>query len=399
MFVSTVIATAIAQAQTFQVIHNFTGGQDGANPFAGVTLDKAGNLYGTTYNGGDGYGTVYKLSHKGYGWTFNPLYTFAREGSHGANPEARVLFGPNGTLYGTTGFGGIGYGTIFNLSPFPTVCKTSLCPWTEAGLYAFPGHPGGNGPSFGDLLFDQAGNIYGTTGNGGASDLGAVFEVSPSGSGWTENVLYSFCSQPNCADGVFPWSGVIENAGNLYGTTYEGGSSGYGTVFELSPSGSGWTEKVLYSFQGGEDGSFPVAGVIFDSGNLYGATSDGYYGCCGTVFKLTPSNGSWTYSLVYSFTGGGACGNYGPGPYYALVMEGGSFYGTTDCNGANNAGTVFKLTSSGDSWTYTSLHDFTGGSDGRNPFSNVVFDANGNLYGTTYSGGTQNAGVVWEITP
>ena len=388
-----IVATPAAQAQTFNVIHTFTGGGDGANPFAGVTLDAAGNLYGTT----DG-GTVYKLTRKGSGWTLNVLYTF--NGSNGANPDARVIFGPNGTLYGTTTNGGThGYGTVFNLGPFPSACKSALCPWMETVLYSFQGSPNdGANPGNGDVLFDQAGNIYGTTFTGGADNWGAVYELTPSGSGWQESVLHSF----SFSDGAFPSAGVIsDNAGNLYGTTDAGGSSTYGTVFELMHSS--WTENLLYNFQNGNDGLNPNAGLIFDhSGNLYGATRGGGSGGGGTVFKLTPSGGSWTYSLVYSFIGnaGGYCG-----PIGSLVMDGaGNLYGTTNCDGANGLGSVFKLTPSGNSWTYASLHDFTGGSDGESPYCSVAFDSNGNLYGTAFYGGDLNCrgtgcGVVWEITP
>jgi uncharacterized repeat protein (TIGR03803 family) len=194
---------------------------------------------------------------------------------------------------------------------------------------------------------------------------------------------------------------IFDKVGNLYGTTiYGGGSSHIGTVFELSPSGSAWTEKVLYSFTGGSDGCEPYAGVIFDtSGNLYGATNDADCSGGGTVFKLTPSNGGGTYSLVHSFTGG--CGpGCGCGPWGNLAIDGaGNLYGATLCDGPYNAGNVFELTPSGNSWIYTDLHDFTGGSDGGHAYTSVVIDGNGNLYGTTEEGGTKNDGAVWEITP
>jgi len=386
-FLLVVVATP-AQAQTFNVLHTFTGGQDGEYPTAGVTLDKAGNLYGTAdEGGGTGNGTVYKLTHKGSGWTFNPLYAFAG-GSDGAYPGARVIFGPNGTLYGPTSGGGTSsQGTVFNLRPSLTVCKTTLCPWTETVVYRFAGNPDGAYPGYGDLLFDRAGNIYGTTLEGGNSNVGTVYELTPSGSAWTESVLYSFSGN----DGSYPESGLVpDNAGNLYGTTYGGGLGG-GTVYELTPSGSGWTEKVLYNFRTGTDGGAPIAGLIFDpSGNLYGATTDGGPGGAGTVFKLTPSGGSWTYSLLYSFAALSQCG-----PWATLVMDGaGNLYGTTLCAPEHGFGSVFELTPSGPPWTYTSLHDFTGGTDGGRPISNVVIDpVSGNLYGTT-----SGFAVVWEIT-
>ena len=392
-FLLIVAAPQPAQAQTFNVIYTFTGGQDGAFPYAGVTMDKAGNLYGTASYGGAGYGTVYQLKHKGSGWIVNPVYSFTG-GSDGSNPYARVIFGPNGALYGTTTQGGYGYGTVFNLRPSVRACTTPSCPWTETVLYAFKGADGAF-PKYGDLLFDQAGNIYGTTHDGGPSFFGTVYELTPSGSGYTESVLYSFASSN---DGGNPFNGVIfDNAGDLYGTTGYGGLSIYGTVFELTRSGPGWTENVLYSFLGRSDGSYPFAGLIFDqSGNLYGATTDSGTGGGGTVFELTPSGGSWTFSLVYSLTGKLT---YGCGPAGTLVMDGaGNLYGTTVCDGAHGRGSVFKLTPSDGNWMYTSLHDFTGGNDGANPSSNVVFDAKGNLYGTV-NGGSQGVGVVWEITP
>jgi uncharacterized repeat protein (TIGR03803 family) len=391
VFMLVVAAAQFAPAQTFNVLHSFNG-LDGRQPYSGVTLDREGNLYGTAYYGGTGSGTVYKLTHAGSGWILNVLSSFARGG---ANPYAGVIFGPNGTLYGTTSkaSGGGGNGTVFNLGPSPAVCKTSLCPWSEDLLYAFAGPPDGYGPGLGDVTFDPAGNLYGTTYSGG-NGYGIVYELKPSGGGWTENDLHSF----GYGDGAYPYSRVIlDNSGNLYGTTWGGGANADGTVFEMTPSGSGWTHTVLYSFQLASDGGNPYAGLIFDSsGNLYGATSSGGAGGGGTVFKLTPSNnGSWTYSLLYSFAGSNDCG-----PQNSLVLDAaGNLYGTTYCDGANSLGNVFKLTPSGNNWTYTSLHDFTGGSDGEIPFCSVAFDTSGNLYGTTVTGGAQGVGTVWEITP
>jgi len=405
VFMLTVVASPAAQAQTFQIIHAFTGKQDGGWPYAGVTIDKSGNLYGTTYAfGANDKGAVFKMSKlKGGNWALHPIYIFTG-GSDGGWPAARVIFGPNGTLYGTTQIGGNGYGTVFQLTPPPTACTTALCPWRETVLYAFKGAPDcGNRAtsSFGELIFDQAGNIYGTTYNGGVHDEGCVYKLTPSGSGgYTESVIHSFGGG---SDGYFPFTGVIlDSTGNLYGTTSTGGQSVYyGTVYQLVPSMGGYTENILYSFKGGSDGEFPFGGLIFDrSGNLYGSTEDGGPGGGGTAFELTPvGNGKWSYTALYSFSGA----SY-DGPYASFVMDGaGNLYGTTWGSGANRLGNVFKLTpTSQPPWTYTSLHDFTG-YDGQYLISNVTFDASGNLYGTAFQGDNGNCdtgcGVVWEITP
>jgi len=394
-FLLTFVATPAAQAQTFKVIHNFTGGQDGGNPYAGLAIDKPGNLYGTAYKyGAHSYGTVYQLKQKNGNWTVNPLYSFG--GSDGAYPRARLVFGKNGTLYGTT-YGSVGgYGVVFNLRPSASACKTALCPWTETVLHTFSAGADGAYPGYGNLIFDQNGNIYDTTVQGGHSNAGTVYELAPSGGGWTESVLYSFGGG---SDGYY-WYGSVafDNDGNLYGTTYQGGLHNDGTIFQLVPSMGGWTENILYSFQNGTDGALPVAGVILDQlGNLYGTTYYGGTGGAGTAFELTPEgNGNWTFTTLYSFIGSHDCG-----PFDNLVPDGaGNLYGITYCGGANNLGSVFKLTpTSQPPWTYTSLHDFTGGNDGKNPYGTVVFDANGNLYGTASAGGSAGIGVVWEITP
>jgi len=394
VFVLAVVASQAAQAQTFKVIHNFSGGQDGANPYAGVTLDKAGNLYGTAYAGGIGHGTVYQLKKKPSGWIFNPLYSFPG-GIDGANPLARVILGRNGTLYGTTYNGGTsGVGTVFNLKPSASACKSALCPWTETVLYSFPSGAGGAYPEYGDLLFDQAGDIYGTAADGGYGGFGVVYELTPSGPPWTENILYSFSG----SDGEYPANGVIpDSAGNLYGTTYQGGLSGYGTVFELMPSGGfPWIQCTLNNFNG-SNGAYVYAGLIADpSGNLYGATTAYGKNGGGTVFQLTYSDVcTWTLTTLYNFTNtsGSQCG-----PWGTLAIDGdGNIYGATYCDGTHKAGNVFKLAHN--TWVYTSLYDFTGGNDGGNPVGQVIVDANGTtLYGTTSAGGTQNVGVIWEIT-
>ena len=420
VFVLTVVAVPAAQAQNFSVIHQFSGGQDGASPDAGLTMDAAGSLYGTASSGGDtggncatdqgGCGTVFKLAHKGSGRIFDPLYSF-QGGNDGANPFARVIIGSDGSVYGTTrqgggsGCGGSGCGTVFRLRPPATACKTALCPWTETVLYRFTGGSDGAVPSNGDLVFDKAGNLYGTTLQGGSGSCnggtcGVVYKLTPSNGEWTESVLYSFTGG---SDGGNPNAGVIfDKVGNLYGAATYGGNLacnapyGCGTIFQLTSSGSGWAENVLYTFQGGSDGANPQGGLIFDpSVNLYGTTPSGGSGGGGTVFVLTPSNGGWTFGVVYGFTGSGNS----PGPHDSLIMDvAGNLYGTTYQNGANGQGSVFYLAPFGGGWTAASLHDFTGGSDGGNPAGSVVLDASGNLYSTTFDGGA-GQGVVFEIKP
>jgi uncharacterized repeat protein (TIGR03803 family) len=300
-------------------------------------------------------------------------------------------------------FCGVGCGGVFKLRPPATFCRSVSCPWIESGLYLFETFSDGEFPT-GDLTFDEAGNLYGTT-NLGGRDTGNIYELTPSANGWTESIVHTF----SFTDGADPFGGVIfDNAGNLYGTTEQGGAHARGTVFQFTHSGSGWTGNLLSIFQGTSDGAYPNAGLILDqAGNLYGASSAEGSGGGGTVFELSPSGGGWTYTVLYGFTGsgGGNCPNpgnqyAGPGPWASLAMDGtGNLYGTTLCDGANKVGNIFKLTPSGGGWTYTSLHDFTGGNDGAYPISNVTVDANGNLYGTASAGGSQGHGVVWEITP
>ncbi|MGA2372798.1 MAG: choice-of-anchor tandem repeat GloVer-containing protein [Candidatus Korobacteraceae bacterium] len=217
--------------------------------------------------------------------------------------------------------------------------------------------------------------------------------MTHSGGGWTETVLYS--AQPG-EDGNNPLGGVVfDRSGNLYGVFWEGGLCDVGAVYQLSPLGSSWTEQTLYGFPcSGDDGLYPTGGLIIDqSGNLYGTTLESGSSGGGTVFELTPANGGWTFNTQYSFLGN-------VGPEAKLIMDAaGNLYGTTYYDGAYGAGSVFKLTPSNGGWTYTSLHDFSAGSDGALPVSNVVFDANGDLYGTASYGGGYGHGVVWEITP
>ncbi len=414
-FALALAANPLAQGQTFTVIHKFSG-RDGANPYAGLTIDGGGNLYGTTQYGGDlssscpgGCGTIFKLVRRGSGWVLSNLYQFAS--GHQGYPQARVLFGPDGTLYGTgSGFGGYGdngYGAVFTLRPPAAVCKSASCPWTETVLFSFD--PGVGYFPLGDLTFDAAGNIYGTTQYGGAlqycsgGGCGVAYQLTQSGGIWTESILHAFTLG---GDGGYPNSGLtFDHAGNLYGTapedTHQGRSNGL--IYRLSPSGAGWTQNVIYYFQAGTDGADPFAGLISDTaGNLYGAAAGGGSNRGGTVFQLTPSGGSWDFNTLYSL----AQGSGNVGPYGTLVMDAaGNLYGTTLTDGAHGSGSVFRLTPSNGGWTYTDLYDFTGHDDGGQPYGSLVLDANGNIYGTTFAGGNfecqgdYGCGVVFEITP
>jgi uncharacterized repeat protein (TIGR03803 family) len=383
-----------AHAQTFSVIHNFTGGPRGQGSLAGVTI-RGNVLYGTT-SSYDNCGTVYQLTHSGSNWLFSTLAPL----NHSCNPMARVVFGPDGHLYGTSGNGGpYDAGTVFKLTPPVGPCKDAACYWTVKNLHDFGSGTDGRNPELGDLIWDQQGNIYGTTNSGGTSGNGTVYELTPSGNGYTESVLYSFSG---AADGANPDAGLVfDNKGNLFGTTVSGGSYD-GTVFELTYiPGVGWTEHVIYDFPNVDDGGLPVAGLIFDSsGNLYGATSHAGSGWGGTVFELSPSGDTWTFKVLYSFSGQ----QWDGGPKATLTMDGvGNLYGTTGNDGIYGAGNVFKLINTQNGWVYMSLHDFTGNSDGSGPIGGLAIDSGGTLYGTTVGGGDQNCpggcGVVWMIKP
>jgi uncharacterized repeat protein (TIGR03803 family) len=391
----------LAQAQTYSVIYNFTGGADGGSPYTGLTIDSRGNLYGTTATGGMGYGTVFELMRTGSGWISKPLYSFLG-GEDGAEPLARVIFGPDGNLYGTTyegGEGGCTYGyggcgTVFRLQPPPAACKDAICPWRETVIY----RPAENYGAYlsGEVTFDTAGNLYSTVGNGGQYEGGYVFELTPSNGYWTESTLYSFLQHPE--DGAAPRAGVVfDQAGNLYGTTNNGGAFNAGTAFELSPNGSGWTETLRHAFDN-SDGNGPMAPLVFDhQGNLYGTTFDLGPNGGGTIFELSPNGGGWTFSLPWAFSDQGSGGSLLVAP--VSFDSDGNMYGTTFGTGCCGVGTIFKLSPGEGGWTETVLYNFLQGTDGYIPYSNVVFDASGNAYGTASSGGAHNAGVIWEVTP
>ncbi len=403
-----------AQAQTYSVIHNFLGGPDGNEPAYGLAIDSNGTLYGSTFEGDAGTGTIYRLRYRNGFWQLNPLYVFTGgPSSPGAIPYSGVILGPGaGTvLFGTTAYGGegncatwggtLGCGTVFKLQPPLSICVNASCYWLETRLFEFNGTTGGAEPYGGIPVFDQAGNIYGTAFAGGGGNCtggcGLVYELSPSNGGWTQNVLYTF--NGGTGDGASPWAGVIlDHAGNIYGTTEFGGAYGYGTIYELSPSGGGWTEKVLYNFQGQTDGGWPYAGLVFDtSGNLYGATTVGGSGAGGTLYELSPNGSNWNYAPICSFVR--QMGELAGGPVATPSMDSaGNLYGATGGDGAYGFGEVFKATNSGGTWSCSDLYDFTGGNDGRLPRSNLVLDASGNIYGTA-AGGEQGNGVIFEIMP
>jgi uncharacterized repeat protein (TIGR03803 family) len=387
------VTTIAAQAQTYTVLHNFTGCADGDTPTSTLIWDRAGNLYGSTEYGGiycsyDNFGVVFQFKPTEGGGVLRPLQEFSLNQNNIAFPlnYGGLTFGPDGNVYGTTEEGGLldcysdTCGLVFRLQPPPAACTSVFCLWTVTVLHQFTNSPDGAFPKS-NVIFDAAGNLFGTTPDGSA------YELSPSGRGWNETII----PYGGSASAGF----VMDNAGNLYGVGIDG-SHGHGGVFELSSSPSGWTETVLYSFTDGSDGTLPVGGLILDSaGNLYGSTSHGGTGGGGTIFELSPSGNSWTLQTLCSFVGNAQ--NYGP--QSPLTMDAaGNLYGTTMSDG-HGVGTVFKATNSGGHWTCSDLYSWELGPNGGYPIGGVTLDANGNLFGTTSEGGTHGRGVIWEITP
>ncbi|MGA2370496.1 MAG: choice-of-anchor tandem repeat GloVer-containing protein [Candidatus Korobacteraceae bacterium] len=381
------------QAQTFKVLHTFTGGGDGAYPQAPLTMDGAGNIYGAAYShGASGLGTVFRLQPKNTSWIFTPLYSFPQV-IDGAYPVG-VALGPDGSIYGATYFGGEqndGCGVVFNVRPPPTRPPTPLSPWTETVLHVFEGNDGCDPES--GVSFDQAGNLYGTTPNYGPYNAGVVFQMSRDGSSWNFQLIHAFSGN----DGTYPLGPVVfDSDGNLYGNAAFGGPGDAGTIYLLAPSGGNWVFTRLTDFPESGDGFRVYGGVIVDhAGNVYGGTVGGGSGGGGTVFMI--SRGNWNFNVLQSLQGGG-------GPIAAPTMDAaGNLYSTSSQDGAYGYGNVFKLTPSNGSWTYTDLYDFTGGADGGGPTA-LVFAADGNLYGFAENGGSGSScaygcGTIFEITP
>jgi uncharacterized repeat protein (TIGR03803 family) len=432
------MATTASAEWKEKVLYSFQGGtSDGSGPAGGVVFDPQGNLYGATAGGGPPScgpiggecGTVFQLSppaQKGGPWTETLIYQFQGKGSNDASvPSGGLIRDAAGNLYGVTGYGGTGdcvllgvpagCGTVYQLSP----PKQKGGAWTETILYSFPTAKQGYLPN-GDLVFDSAGNLYGATSFGGTTgttcdkfyggQCGTVFEVSPpktKGGKWTEEVLHNFASG---TDGANPNGGlVLDGAGNVYGTTFAGGTPGWGMVFKLNPprrNGGAWTEKQLHVFSVLSDGANPSAGVVFGkNGDLYGSALGGGEGGSGTIFelkKLAEKGQPWKETVLHRFTGG----NDGTSPQCAPIFDAnGNLYGTA-LGGGTHRGVVFRLVppKRGNSWPLTVLYNLTGSPDGDHPTAALIFDGKGNLYSTTEWGGRGQAcqggcGAVFEVSP
>lgn len=333
----------VTPAGVHTVLYNFTGGSDGGEPYKGVTLDSQGNLYGTAGVGGKyvgpcsdtGCGVVFKLTNSGGTWKQTVIHYFTG-GNDGWGPGSGVTVDANAAVYGTTPLGGTNNaGIIYQLS-------NAGGNWTEKIVHTFTGGNDGLGGSAGRLLPDGAGGFFGACTAGGAHGDGVIFHLTPNATGWKLVTLYAFLGMP---DAGFPYGGlVLDKAGNLYGTNYYDGANDLGSVYQLKNNHDGtWSEKVLYSFTGGSDGSSPISNLVFDSaGNLYGTTSEGGApGCqCGTVFRLSPRNGSWVETTLHRFAGPPD----GAFVYNGMVVDSaGNYYGATVHGGTANEGAIYKF--------------------------------------------------------
>jgi uncharacterized repeat protein (TIGR03803 family) len=370
-----------------QVLYSFSGGVDGGNAATGLVLDSHGNLYGTTVVGGtQTCGTVFELSPNAESWQETVLYNFGCF-SDGKNPHGGVTFDKHGTLYGTTVSGGSGSGC----DSYGCGVVFALNGQSESVLHSFTGGKDGFGPG-GGVVVDGAGNLFGTTPDGGAHSWGVVYQVSPHGQ---ERVIHAF----NGKDGAVGSLGLLLDVkGRLYGVTELGGANNAGTVFELSKTATKrWKLKTLYAFKGAPDAGSPYGGLVADaSGDLFGTTYYGGTSGLGSVFELK-SNGKGAYHerVLYSFQGG----NDGSGPTSTLVLtSAGDLYGTTSMGGGTcDCGTLFSVNAM--SRKEQVLHAFGASGDGAYPYYGLVQNASGTFFGTTVAGGNSNQGAVFSFTP
>lgn len=376
------------------VLYDFTCGTDGCHPIGNLARDSQGNLYGTTIDGGDsgcnegtGCGVVFELSPmSGGGWNQTVIHTFIG-GTDGSLPYSGVIIDASGDLYGVTFQGGTGSNCNNSSSGCGTVFKLthSGSTWNESLIYTFAGGNDGANP-MGGLVFDTAGNLYGTTEFGGTYSDGNVFELSPTSSGWNESVLHSF----SFGDGYSPNTKLaFDSLGSLYGTTPLGGSYGDGTVFRLVPSPSGWVETTIWNFTPITGGAFPN-GVIVHGNALYGTTASGGAFNVGNVFQLKPAIGIWTYTQLWDFSGGRDGGE----PAAGLTADPDHLYGTTFFGGRYGFGTVFRLRQNSGVWIEDVLYSFTNNADGENPDSPLLLGPEG-LFGFAND---SLGGLAYEIT-
>jgi uncharacterized repeat protein (TIGR03803 family) len=388
VFTFVIALAAGAFGQHLRILNTFTG-PNGSQPFGPLVADAKGNLYGATVFGGAGNanaGVVFKLTRSGGGWVETVLHSFTG-GDDGGGPVPPLAVDSHGNVFGAASFGGVGTngGAIFELSP-------TASGWTETVLYSFV--PGSGSAAPGPVVLDAAGNLWGTAGiaTGG---LGGVFELSPaSGGGWNYSLVHTFTGSAH--DGSFPYGSLlVSKHGVIYGVTEQGGSADKGTVFALTPSATGWNESVIYSFQGGSDGEDPFGGVTqLASGQLVGTTLLGGIYSMGTIFELTPGNGQWSRFILYNFASftGDAINPAGP----LSLDRSGNLFGATQFGGAYNRGAVFELLPNAGGWAEKVVYSFNVPAN-LNGFTAVLPDRFDNLYGVG-PGGARD-GIVFEIVP
>ena len=405
LFVVTLALAASAWAAgTETLLYSFcaqTSCVDGNQPYGSLVADSSGtHLYGTTFYGGtNNYGTIYELANSGGTWTQTVLYSFlGTSNSDGAYPFAGLVMDASGNLYGTTEQGGASsQGTAFELAK-------SGGTWKETVLHTFDNIGGDDGSyPYGRLDFDATGNLYGTTQQGGKFGGGVIFQLKKSGSNFTYHVLHSFAT--SASNSYQPYGGMVvdKTNGYLYGTTYYGGVIwNAGAVYQLREVSGVWIYSVIYNFLGDSLGQYPYGDLATDSaGNLYGTTYSGGSFDVGEVFKLTLGKNSWTESVIHSFSG--YANKDGANPYYngVTVDTDGNVWGSTYQGGSSagnnlNYGTVYKLAAG--TYKESVLWSFGTSGDGYYPLHEPIV-VNGKVYGTTYVGGLHGQGVVYEVVP